>query len=210
MLKQFRMSRLGNPRPRAARRRDRDEGRVAGGANASPDIPFSAVYDRFRFPIRAYIATRITDAADQDELTQEVFLKAFRSRKSYDPAYEFSTWLWTVARNTVSDWLRKRQPAIAALATARPDTEVSVEDFPCARHDAEARMIQHSQRRNLLRLFRHLTRPQRRVLWLRIIHQRSYQEIGRQLGLSLPSVKNLSLRAKMKLAQVAGSQPCLA
>lgn len=200
MLKRFRMSRLGHPESRALP--------VHGFRDGSEEA-FSAIYDWFRPPIRSYIASRIADPADQEEITQEIFLKAYRFRSSYNPRFELSTWLWTVARNTVSDWLRKHRPAMGARAP-EAGPEFSVEDFPCGRHDAETRMIHRSQRRNLIRLFRHLTRPQRRVLWLRIIHQHSYQEIGRQLGLSLPSVKNLSLRARVKLAEVTGSRPCFA
>ena len=73
-------------------------------------------------------------------------------------------------------------------------------------------MIRKDERRNMLKLMRSLTRMQKRVLWLRIIHQLSYEEISRNLGMSLSAVKNLAYRAKLSLTEglVAGPVPILA
>ena len=43
-----------------------------------------------------------------EDLTQEVFLRVYRSRKSYVPGAKFSTWLYTIANNAASNALRRR------------------------------------------------------------------------------------------------------
>jgi DNA-directed RNA polymerase specialized sigma24 family protein len=51
---------------------------------------------------------------------------------------------------------------------------------------------------------RQLTRMQKRVLWMRVIHQLSYEEISKTLGMSLSAVKNLAYRARIGLTDGMG------
>ena len=76
---------------------------------------FSKVYQRFSKPLLHYIRSRISDPEVAEELTQEVFLKAYRFRDSYQERYALSTWLWTIARNTISDHLRGAKPEDSGL-----------------------------------------------------------------------------------------------
>src|SRR5690349_20550713 len=64
---------------------------------------FSQVYSKFRKPILKFIQKRIKSSDISEELTQDIFLKIYQYRESYDPSYEPSTWIWTIARNTVYD-----------------------------------------------------------------------------------------------------------
>ena len=164
---------------------------------------FNRVYKRFEKPIYRFVSSRINDPAAAEEVTQEVFLKAYRFREGYDPKFAFSTWLWTIARNSVSDWLRKSRPYLEATA----DNEI---DVACPEANAETMTARKSDRRYLLRLMGSLTRLQKRVLWMRIVHQLSYPEISAKLGLSLSSVKNLAYRAKITLTATLGHEPSLA
>ena len=156
---------------------------------------FSRVWDRYRKPILRYVAVRVPNDEIANELTQEVFLKAYRFRESYSEKYAFSTWLWTIARNTVADHLRGNRVEGAELP----------EDLPCPGACPETRALARDERRIFLRVMRGLTRAQRRVLRLRFVHQLSYPEISRKLGISLTAVKNLAYRAKQTLVSPAGA-----
>lgn len=164
---------------------------------------FSKVYQRFSKPLQNYIRSRISDPEIAEELTQEVFLKAYRFRASYQERYALSTWLWTIARNTISDHLRGK---------TFEDSGIPAEELACDRPCAESVVIRKDERRNILRMMRRLTRMQKRVLWMRVIHQLSYEEISRSLGMSLSAVKNLAYRAKLTLTEglVGGPVPVLA
>ena len=71
------------------------------------DSTFDGVYAHYRRAIWQYFLgkTRSKDVAE--ELTQDVFLKAYRERESFNLQFKFSVWLWEVARNTATDWFRK-------------------------------------------------------------------------------------------------------
>jgi DNA-directed RNA polymerase specialized sigma24 family protein len=67
--------------------------------------------------------------------------------------------------------------------------------------------IRKDERRNYIKMMRSLTRMQKRVLWMRVIHQLSYEEISRKLGMSLSAVKNLAYRARISLGVTSFSFP---
>jgi RNA polymerase sigma factor (sigma-70 family) len=159
----------------------------AGNENA-----YAKLYSRFHTPILKYVKTRIRDEEVACELTQEVFIKMFRFREAYQEEYAFSTWLWTIARNTVSDHLRGAQSQRLQLA----QEEISAEELPCTLKNAEALLLKKDQRRSFMIAIRSLTRPQKRVIWMRMIHQLSYSEISQKLGVSQTAVKNLAFRAR--------------
>src|SRR3954451_5807073 len=95
--------------------------------NESHDA-FAKIYERFRKPLLHFVRSRISDPAVAEEITQEVFLKAYRFRDSYQERYALSTWLWTIARNTVSDHLRGPRPEASSVET---------EELACGRPCAE-------------------------------------------------------------------------
>ncbi|MEK7078290.1 MAG: RNA polymerase sigma factor [Patescibacteria group bacterium] len=49
---------------------------------------------------------------DAEDITQETFIKVWRKIKKYNPDKNFKTWLFTIARNTAIDWLRKKRDII--------------------------------------------------------------------------------------------------
>jgi RNA polymerase sigma factor (sigma-70 family) len=92
------------------------------------------------------------------------------------------------------------------------NTDVPHEEVPCLRPCAESRIIRKDDRRTYLKMLRSLTRMQKRVIWMRVIHQLSYEEISKKLDMSLSAVKNLAYRAKRTLTAGfgEGSMPTFA
>ncbi len=164
---------------------------------------FAEVYNRFRTPILNYVLKRVADVEAAHELTQEVFLKAFRFRFNYKGEYAVSTWLWTIAKNVVTDFFRKGDDLVLSSGDG-DDSPIS--EVACSNPDPEAALSRKSDRRSLLKIARKLTRLQKRVVWMRLIHHLSYQEVADKLGLSLSSVKCLAYRSRQVLVQLGNPQ----
>jgi RNA polymerase sigma-70 factor (ECF subfamily) len=165
---------------------------------------FASLYQRFKKPIFKYVSARIAELQLAEEVTQEIFVKVFRFRESYDEKHEISTWLWTIARNTVFDTLRKQQGQ-----TTEHSVEVTCpDDIASPIADAQSMLEQKDQRRLLKMTLKSLTRMQRRVVWMRVVQQKSYSEISTCLGLSL-AAKNLAFRAKRSLKHGVAAQHLL-
>ena len=168
---------------------------------AGDEGAFGVIYLKYRKPILKYVGDRVRDRDAGEDLVQEIFLKVHRFRESYDPKQEFTTWLWSVARNSVTDWQRKRR-------LEEPNAEAA-EKLACSRPRADALLELKSKRRVLIKLIRHLTSPQRRVVWMRVVHQLSYEEIARHLDLSISAVKCLAYRSRQIMRQL-GYSPAFA
>ena len=164
---------------------------------AGSEVAFRELYERYNPAIRRAIAARIRDAEAVADLTQEVFLKLFRFRETYQLQLPFLPWMWTITRNTVFDHLRASSTEVQTDAGIEPG---EIEQMPSHQEDSETRAVRRDQLRKLFRTARSLTRFQKRVLWLRLVHHLSFHEIAQRLGVSLAAVKNLSLRAKQSLA----------
>jgi RNA polymerase sigma-70 factor, ECF subfamily len=161
---------------------------------------FARIYERFEKPILSFLMQRIDDLHVAEELTQEVFLKIFRHRSSYRPEFEFSTWLWTIARNTVFDHLRQSRALRRAEEPKCAATEeLDIHDIPCSKETAEQRIISEAERQQLTQMVSELPDLQRKALTLRVLKKFSYREISRTMNLSSSAVKSLISRGKNSL-----------
>src|SRR6478736_2567567 len=114
---------------------------------------FSKLFNRFRKPILIYVQKRVANEETAQEITQEIFLKVFRFRNLYEDQHAFSTWLWTIARNTVSDYQRGMKASLIS-------DDVVLDEIPSTEHHAEALLENKDARRGILKMMRSLTRLQ--------------------------------------------------
>ena len=82
--------------------------------------PFRTLYDANNARVRRLLV-RLVGPQDAEDLTQTVFAKAAKGLPDFRGAAETSTWLYRIAANTASDWLRSRSTHEAKLTVALPD-----------------------------------------------------------------------------------------
>ena len=164
---------------------------------------FSKVYKKFHKPILNHVSGKLRDPSVSEEITHDIFLKAYRFRSSFDPQYQFSTWLWTIAKNTLADWFRKNSQS-STLEEEAVRLGLSQEEIPSLHLDAELALIEHADQKVLVKMMDSLAGLQKKALLMRLIHQLPYHEIAKRLNLSLSSVKCLVHRAKSTLMERCG------
>ena len=72
------------------------------------------IYEAFQPKVHAYVRGRIQDPHDAEDLVSAVFEKVVQRLDTYDPAKaSVSTWVYTITRNTVTDYFRTRRSMIA-------------------------------------------------------------------------------------------------
>ena len=135
---------------------------------------------------------------EAEDLTQEIFLKVFRSLSTFDRRANFQTWLISVSRNYCIDRYR----------SGRRDREVFAREIDASTVQAEApglnayARVELQDRVALLReALRALSPPLRAAVLLRDIHELSYQEIAEQLGVAEGTVKSRINRGRAELAR---------
>src|SRR5438270_3691134 len=79
--------------------------RVREGDSAS----FTLLLERHRSPVVHFVYRMVLSQAVAEELAQEVFLRVYRSRESYEPTAKFTTWLFRIATHLALNWIRDRK-----------------------------------------------------------------------------------------------------
>lgn len=126
-----------------------------------------------------------------EDLCQETFYKAFRSLNTFrEVEASFSTWLYTIARNTVLSELRKQKKTKVPLEESGVIPEAPLDTVP-------EYAILRGEKVDLVRVaINNLPEKQRSALILREYEQLDYQEIAHILGQTVSSVKSLLFRAR--------------
>jgi len=145
------------------------------------------------------IAYKFTGRYDEaEDLTQDVFLKLFRSLDTFDRRANFQTWLTSVSRNLCIDHYRSvRRERETMNRTVDPDTLTPV--APTASPQA---LLEQQDRVALLRdALDRLTPPLRTAVMLRDIQELTYHEIAARLDLPEGTVKSRINRGRAELAR---------
>jgi RNA polymerase sigma-70 factor (ECF subfamily) len=167
---------------------------------------FDALVDRYKCRLLSYIGHRVADRHHAEDLTQESFLRLFRAARSggYSGQASVSTWLFTIAENCATDYLRAsgRRPLTLATDTAGGNTDGSpsmLDRRPTTDLDpAEAAARRESQRRAEA-LLDGLPDEQRRVVALKVLGGLTLAEIAAVVECPLGTVKSRLLYGLRKI-----------
>ncbi len=146
------------------------------------------------------ISRMIRSRAEVEDLTQEAFIKAFGSLRSFNDEYAFSTWLYKIATNNCIDHIRKKK-----LQTFSIDKPIESKDsdylfeLPDSTYEPDREIIDTQRTRMLQEAIDALPPKYRQVIVLRHTEEKEYAEIARQLKLPIGTVKAHIFRAREML-----------
>ncbi len=167
------------------------------GNKASFEILMRKYFPRLVNFIFRYVNSR--EAAE--DLTQEVFLRVYKSGLSYKPQSKFQTWVFTIARNLSLNELRRNKYKTVSLdATFSSDDgelKRQVEDPNSASPDDE--VLRREKAAAVKAAIDGLPENQRVAVLLRRYEQFSYEEIAQTMNVSSKAVKSLLSRARESL-----------
>lgn len=165
---------------------------TARGDSAS----FERLVARYQRPLFNFILRYLDDRPAAEDLTQEVFLRAYQAAGRFEPRASVSSWLFKIAYNLAMNELKRRgrfQP---------------LEEQPPAL-EAEAARRSHGESTALRELegevasaLGALSENQRAALLLRVNEGMSYKEIGEVMELSVQSVESLIFRARTRMKRL--------
>jgi RNA polymerase sigma-70 factor (ECF subfamily) len=133
-----------------------------------------------------------------EDLCSETFYKAYRSLHSFrEIEASFSTWLYTIARNTVLSELRKNKSVHVSLE--QNDAWSLAMTLASSEYTPEQKMLRNEKVSMVRDAINNLPEKQRSALILREYDQMDYQEIANILGQTVSSVKSLLFRARASI-----------
>jgi RNA polymerase sigma-70 factor (ECF subfamily) len=171
----------------AREERARDpERRLVEAAQADPSR-FADLYELHFDRIYAFIARRVRDRGETEDLTSEVFHRALASLGKFEwRGTPFAAWLYRIAQNAIADRARRK-----TLDPAPPEPA----DLIDPAMPAEEEMAQAEKLAELYRSVTGLPPDQRKVILLRFAEEKSIREIAGELQRSEGAVKQLQVRA---------------
>ncbi|MFN0119663.1 MAG: sigma-70 family RNA polymerase sigma factor [Blastocatellia bacterium] len=135
-----------------------------------------------------------------EDLTQEVFVRVYRSLEQYDPqAGDLANWLMRLARNLVIDDYRKRGRTPTDISDDLGDHEYHLESFTAA---PDRGVEQYERSKQVHRAIAKLPADLRECVILRDIEELTYQEIVDILRIPIGTVKSRINRGRIELAKI--------
>ena len=142
----------------------------------------------------------VSNPEDAADLTQEAFLRAYRSLDSFRGDSRFSVWLYRLATNVCIDLLRSRgRGTVTSLTVENEDEEPEELDVADERFEPQKELERLELQRAVREGLKTLTEDARTIVVLRELEGLSYAEIGEQLGLEPGTVKSRLFRARKAL-----------
>jgi len=162
-----------------------DERLLIEAAQSDPGR-FAELYENNFNRVYAFVARRVNDREEAQDLTAEVFHQALRNLGRFQwRGVPFSAWLLRIAANALADrWQR-----------AARGVEVPTDDALEDRAESTGEAAEVERRAMLFQLVERLPDDQRLVIVRRFVDQKSIREIARELGRSEGAVKQLQFRA---------------
>jgi len=151
------------------------------------DRQISDVMAKERPRLRNFIRRRVPDEADVEDLVQEVFYELVQAHRLLKPIDYVTGWLYTVARNRITDLFRKRKPqTFADMAIEGEDGELlNFEDMlPSSEAGPEALYIRSMIFDELEAAIAELPADQREVFIAHEFEGRSFKEIAEETGVN--------------------------
>lgn len=167
-------------------------------------MAFTFLLDRYWNEVYGFMLKRTENETDSEDITIETFSKAFDKIATYNPEFQFNTWLIAIAKNVHIDMLRKKKSTVFVEITGEDDQQAyNVAD---SSPSAEDELITEQNLSRLLQFIKELKPHYQEVIQLRYFQEMSYQEISEQLNEPLSNVKIKLLRAKKLLAEIIESK----
>jgi RNA polymerase sigma-70 factor (ECF subfamily) len=157
-----------------------DRALVALCLSGRPDA-FDPIVERHRRSVYQLCYRFVGNHEDAADLSQDVFLRAFKGLKRFRGASSLSTWLYRIGVNVCLNRVSNRRPPPASLDDVPP--------LAARTPDASARLIKQEEARRVRAAVARLPRKQRATLILRVYRDLSHQEIATTLGTSVGATK---------------------
>ena len=167
--------------------------------NEQDEEAFRVLYNRYEVSLLKYVASKIDNRSDAEEIVQDALYRAFKHLNELKDAKNFQGWLFSIACQLVAAWYRENEKRIelesiftvseqrlyaAAVMAARADQQDAID------------RAQSERVRNLVDTL--LSKREREAILLRL-EGLSYEEVAHELGASANGVHKLLYRAYKKL-----------
>ncbi len=169
-------------------------------AKKGDQVAFTFLLDHYWNEVYGFMLKRTENDTDTEDITIETFAKAFDKIATYNPEFQFNTWLIAIAKNVHIDMLRKRKSSL--FVDFNDEDDYHANNIADPSPSAEDKLITEQNLSQLLQYIKELKPHYQEVIQLRYFQEMTYQEIADLLDEPLNNIKIKLLRAKKLLAEI--------
>ena len=165
------------------------------------DDAFSVLVEKYQKQVHALVWRKIGDFHIAEEITQDTFLKAYKRLATLKEPQRFVGWLYVIAANLCTSWLRKKRLQTHSLEHLEQEDKDQLERGAYSEFVVEEneRISGQTQRHVVKKLLAKLPESERTVMTLHYFAEMSCPEIGAFLGVSANTIKSRLRRAQQRL-----------
>jgi len=165
---------------------------------AGDDSAFDYLVQKYRRPMISFMYRMARNPSVAEDLAQEVFLRVYRSRESYQVSAKFSTWLYRIATNLAANYARdtrhERPENMVSVDVPDQETGLTV-DIPDSSLSAEEAIVRRERMAAIREKVQALPERQKTAVIMHKYQQMDYRQIADVLKLSESATKSLLFRA---------------
>ncbi len=176
-------------------------------------LSYEVLVQRHMHSMYGLVYRMVCNREDAEDITQDVFVKAYRGLHTFKQQAPFSTWLYRIATNSAFDALVKIQRqgkvtvSITPYSQAVPGEGGNTARLHLPSMEGPEESILHAELRECLQQVLHTLDPQQaRLLLMRDFYDLSYDEIANTLEISMSAVKMRIHRARLAFQQAFNQQ----
>jgi RNA polymerase sigma-70 factor, ECF subfamily len=165
---------------------------------AGDQSAFDFLVQKYRRPLINFMYRMARNTAAAEDLAQEVFLRVYRSRQSYEATAKFTTWLYRIATNLAVNHARdtrKERPEVTVSLDEADEETGTTMDVADAGMTAEEALVRHERLAAIRAKVEALPERQRLAVIMHKYQQMDYKQIADVLKLSESATKSLLFRA---------------
>jgi len=157
---------------------------------------FNEIVDRYAQKIKRYVARITGNWHDSEDLTQDVFFKAYQNIASFNPKMKFSSWIYRIAHNESVNFIKKH------YKVKNVEFNDEIKNDLTEDNDAIGKITLSEDKKIIQEALNKLPLRDREILELAFFEEKSYLEISDILEISINSIGPNIKRAKDKLKKI--------
>jgi RNA polymerase sigma-70 factor (ECF subfamily) len=194
----------GSMQPAIARAESYTDAEVMLRVKAGDQSAFDYLVQKYRRPLVSFMYRMARNTAAAEDLAQEVFLRVYRSRQTYEASAKFTTWLYRIATNLAVNHARdtRHERPEVTVSLDEPDEETGTTlDLAAGTITAEEALVRRERTLAIRSKVEALPERQRLAVIMHKYQQMDYKQIADVLKLSESATKSLLFRAYETLRQ---------
>jgi RNA polymerase sigma-70 factor (ECF subfamily) len=168
---------------------------------------FGQLLDRYRGSVIHFLYRMVQNQAVAEELAQEVFLRVYRFRESYQPTAKFTTWLFRIATHLALNWVRDRRHDRLQDSLDEETSDGTARQVADRTRTVEQELVFRAKLWEVRQAIERLPAKQRAAVLMHKYEEMDYAAIAKALSCSESAVKSLLFRAyeslRSRLAHLA-------